>query len=707
MVIGAIALAFALQSSPPQPAPQLPEVITRSRVDPNRGVDFHAMVVPETVYVGQQATYQLGVFLDQDTRQRIRRNPEFQPPETRSLLSYDLRERPPGSLSGSVGGRPYEMHVFRRALFPLTPGRYPIPPARLTYALPQTASFFSREESFALRSEAVDFIAIEPPLGGRPSDWAGAVGTWRASARIDTARGRAGEPIILTMRIEGTGNVTLLPRPHIAMVWAGVVNADERVRLDSTPALLGGWKEFDWLVTPTASGLQRVPALRYAFFNPRTRAYEIASTAPIEVRVTAGDFIDIPRAAPAAVSAAPVLPIESALSEPAPPPLANSPVVLVVVALGPLVAFFVWIARRPRKPRPPPTPRQRLAKVGARADTDAVREVRRALVDGLTARTGLDAAVLTAEGAWTIALRKKGLSADAASAFEELLSALDEACFAATPALQPRGAGWAQQAREALDVLDDELWRGVPWERRVKERVAVSVSLAILLCATAPPLAAQGDARDAFALGATAYSGGDYIRAARHFADAAREAPRSTSAWSNLGTASLMAHDTAMAVLGWQRALRLDPTNSELRLRLAGLRVPQEGRYARVYPIPGAAAIGAALLIWLVGWVLTIRQGWRRHSAWRLGAVTAVAGSVALFAAWKIESHLEGRNLVVVTNSAPLRALPSLTAESRSTPVPGEVAAVIERKGVWVRLRLDGARDGWLPVERVAPLGRD
>ena len=42
-----------------------PEVITRSRVDPRRGVDFHALVVPETVYVGQQATYQLGVFLDQ------------------------------------------------------------------------------------------------------------------------------------------------------------------------------------------------------------------------------------------------------------------------------------------------------------------------------------------------------------------------------------------------------------------------------------------------------------------------------------------------------------------------------------------------------------------------------------------------------------------------------------------------------------------
>ena len=191
MVIAPL-VALILQATAPQ-AP-LPEVVTRTRVDHGRGVDFRAIVVPDTVYVGQQATYQLGVFLDQETRQRIRRNPEFQPPETRSLMSYDLREPGNGAVSGTIAGRPYEIHVFRRALFPLTPGRYSIPAARLTYALPQTSSFFSREESYTLRAEGVDFVAVEPPAGGRPSDWAGAVGSWSATARVDTLRGRTGEP---------------------------------------------------------------------------------------------------------------------------------------------------------------------------------------------------------------------------------------------------------------------------------------------------------------------------------------------------------------------------------------------------------------------------------------------------------------------------------------------------------------------------------
>jgi hypothetical protein len=699
-VIRVLSLVFALQAPPMQPP--MPEVITRSRVDVNRGVDFHALVVPETVFVGQQATYQLGVFLDQDTRQRIRRNPEFQPPETRSLLSYDLRERG-GTLSGNIAGRPYEMHVFRRALFPLTPGRYAIPAARLTYALPQTASFFSREESYSLRSEPVNFVAVEPPRAGRPGDWAGAVGAWRASARVDTLRGRAGEPFVLTLRVEGQGNVTLLPRPHISVGWATVVTADERVRLDSTPSLLGGSKEFDWLLTPTAAGTQRVPMLRYSYFNPRTRRYEIATTSPFDVRIAEGDIAAVPRpATPAAVVAPPV--IRSALGEEAPGPLGASPLVLALVVAAPLVALVSWLVKRPRRGPPPPTPRQRLDAMAKAAAISSVHDIRRALTDGLTVRTGLDAARLTDAGAWTLALRKEGLSPRSAEAIEALLAALDAECFAEIPARQARGARWVDQAREALEVLEDEVYSGGRRKASARTR-ASSVALGILFVVTTG--GAQSGAGDAFALGKTAYAGGDYVRAARHFADAAREAPRAVAAWENLGTASVMAQDTATAVLGWQRALRLDPTNMELRSRLGALHVPQEGRYASVFPVPGFVAVAVAVLLWVTGWSLAARQAWTRRTAWRIVAVTSCAGGLLLWAAYAIEGQLEGRDLIVVTHSAPLRTLPSLTSESRSTPIPGEVAAVLERRGVWVHLRLDGARDGWMPLERVAPLGRD
>ncbi|HVT38921.1 MAG TPA: hypothetical protein VHE78_07745, partial [Gemmatimonadaceae bacterium] len=407
---------------------QPPEIVTHGRADCSKGVDFHALVTPETVFVGQQATYQLGVFIDQDTRSRLRRNPEFLPPESRSMLSYDLPDR--GNVfNGTIGGQPCEAHMFRRALFPLTPGRYAIPPARLTYALPQSPSFFSREESYSLRSESVTLVVIDPPLAGRPADWAGAVGSWRSSARVDTTRGRAGDPLVLTLRVEGQGNVTLLPRPPLTIAWATVVAADERVRVDSAPMALRGSKDFDWLVTPNAGGAQRVPAIRYTYFNPFSRRYETALTQPFTVRVAPGEVVAPDVAANAAPPARP-LTLRAELGDETGPPLGDLPWIRWALALSPLPALVGWASRRPRRARRPTTPLERLRALRGPAgasSTPAV--VRRIFLDGLLRRTGLEAAVLAQPGAWTRALRLEGVSDECARNVETLLDELDTRSF--------------------------------------------------------------------------------------------------------------------------------------------------------------------------------------------------------------------------------------------------------------------------------------
>ena len=108
------------------------------------------------------------MFLSDEIRARLRRNPVFVPPELRSMLSYDLASL--NSVPRYAGSRKYEVHVFQRALFPLTAGRHEIPPARLEYALPLSNSFFAREESHSARTQSLVVIAREPPLTGRPRD---------------------------------------------------------------------------------------------------------------------------------------------------------------------------------------------------------------------------------------------------------------------------------------------------------------------------------------------------------------------------------------------------------------------------------------------------------------------------------------------------------------------------------------------------------
>ena len=209
-----------------------PTVLTRARIDTGERLNLRA-AEPDTVYVGQQANYTVAVFLNTAVRNRLRRNPTFYPPDMQSMLAYDLpgagaEQRPPGTSSC------FDALVYRRALFPLQPGRLVIPPAQLTYSLPVGASFFSREESHDLQTDSAIVVAILPPAAGQPADFDGAVGRFQIHASLGTSVGRVGDPLTLTTRVSGTGNVKLLPSPHLDIPWASAVPSDQRVQVDST-----------------------------------------------------------------------------------------------------------------------------------------------------------------------------------------------------------------------------------------------------------------------------------------------------------------------------------------------------------------------------------------------------------------------------------------------------------------------------------------
>lgn len=690
---------------------QYPPVVTRSRIDPSKGVNFHAILVPDTVYVGQQATYQIGVFLNQEVRQRLRRNPEFIPPETRSLLVYDLPDAK-APLTGTIDGRAYEVHVFQRAFFALSPGRYDVPPSRLTYSLPQSASFFSREESHLLRSRALALVVLPVPTAGRPDDWGGAVGVWRARMRIDSSSGRVGNPLVLTMRVEGQGNVTLLSRPRLTVDWGVLVAADERVVLDSTPTTLRGYKEFDWLLTPRAPGREVVPPQRFAFFDPIERRFEVATTAPMAVSIAAGDALGaeaLPDGAPPAVSVplpvappeTPVLAVRAAMGDATSRSWLRSPLFVLLLLLVPVPALIGVLVRRPRRVKPAPTNAIRLADAAAVPGLD-VASLRRLVHDALRDRVGLDAGLALAEGTLVSALRHEGVTVDTARRAETLLRLLDASVFSGAPADRPPAA---QDLADLYAAIDGEA-RGAA--RAAPRRLGAPVT-ALLLCTLVAPLAArQDDAVDkSWAAAQAAYGGRDFERAARHYFDVARALPTRPNAWANAGTSAWQAADTARAVQGWQRALRLAPLDREMRDRLALVRAVQDRGPARVPPVPVQFAPLVLLVVWLGGWAALARRAWRgRPVALRAAWLLVACGGLLTAAAW-LDDAQRGDSLAVIVRPEPLRALPVLGADPGPAPLTGEVARILQRQGAWTHVRLDGQRQGWIAAELLLPLGND
>lgn len=641
------------------------------------GVALRASLSADTVYVGQQITYTLAVRIPTAVRQRLRRNPEFVPPEPRAMLAYDL----PLSRVGEPGDG-VEIHTFRRALFALTPGRYSIGQARLSYALPQSNSFFSREDDRTMRADGLTFVAVEPPARGRPSDWSGAVGRWTASLRAEPTVTRVGDPFVLVLRLEGTGNATLLPRPALGIPWADVVAQDERVTLDSAPALFGGTKEFRWLVTPREAGTQTVTAIGYPTFDPASASYQRISTQPVRVDVRPGALADVPRRSSAATQDAPL--------ELRPAPVGASPLRL------PAYVWWTWLALLA------PLPwlwwrvgaRLRLARRASAAS--APTSPRALLEQRLKLRTGLDLAAFPTPGALAGALRLEGVTAETAQAVEELRDACDRAGYAQGTAPKrdtTDGPGLLATATALLAKVDVEARR---------RALMLLVVLGLAGCA-APVIGA--DVAQAFSEGRTAYAGADFARAQDAFARAAKLAPRDAAVWANYGTAAWQARDTAAAVVGWQRALRLEPQASDLRDRLARVSAPQH-RVATVWPVSPLPLLAAGLALWLLGWGWAAARARAGHrSRWPL--LLILPGALAIAAAAYVDRALAAKDAVVLADRSPLRSLPALGADAGAVPMTGEVARVVERRGVWMRLELDGGRSGWYPAERTRSIARD
>ncbi|HEX8848752.1 MAG TPA: hypothetical protein VF761_04390, partial [Gemmatimonadaceae bacterium] len=151
----------------------VPAVVARGQIDSSSDVALRAIALPDTVYVGEQATYQVGVFISPTARDKLRSNPSFVPPQLNELMAYDYaadRSRRP--IRRRVGSECYDVLVYERALFPLVAGRHSLSPAELSYSLAVGAGFFAGSERREARSDSVAIVAIDPPEEGRPANYA-------------------------------------------------------------------------------------------------------------------------------------------------------------------------------------------------------------------------------------------------------------------------------------------------------------------------------------------------------------------------------------------------------------------------------------------------------------------------------------------------------------------------------------------------------
>lgn len=136
-----------------------------------------------------------------------------------------------------------------------------------------------------LNADAVTLEVRPLPEEGRPEGFNGAVGSFTMAVSASPVELTAGDPITLTMKIEGRGALEALKMPSFSD-WREFKQYPETATTSYRDKIgLNGTKTFEKVVIPNNSEITALPEIRYTFFDPLKDEYKTLTQAPIPLNV--------------------------------------------------------------------------------------------------------------------------------------------------------------------------------------------------------------------------------------------------------------------------------------------------------------------------------------------------------------------------------------------------------------------------------------
>ena len=266
------------------------------------GSAFVNLQIPKhELYVGESVPVEIQVGMRDGFVASINGLPKL----NNSDFTLNNLSRQPEHTAKSVDGKPFTVYTWHSLLAAVKPGTY-----SLSFQTPMTVRVRTRPRTDSMIDDLlgdpflqnifgvtvpknVDVSSPEAaikvlplPAQGRPPDFSGAVGTFKISTDVSSAKNTAGDPLTLRMHVTGSGN---FDRVDSNMLEAGSEwkTYEPKATFSSTdPTGFRGEKTFEQPLIASQPGAQTIPPLSFSYFDPATHHYETAHSSPLPVTVS-------------------------------------------------------------------------------------------------------------------------------------------------------------------------------------------------------------------------------------------------------------------------------------------------------------------------------------------------------------------------------------------------------------------------------------
>ena len=587
-------------------------------------------------------------------------------------------------------------------------------------------------------SEAVT-VNVSPLPAGAPASFAGGVGSFEISAKLSKDVLKTHEAGSLVVTVTGTGNVSLLEEPKVSFPPdMEVYDTKISDRIDKSG--LSGSKYYEFPFIPRSYGDFVIEPIKYSYYDVNAKRYVTLETPAIPLTVEKGNESEASGIVISGSSQKDVRTLGSDIrfiSIKTPELVAKgsffvwSPGFWILTILLFVIAFVLWAALRKlaarradvvgtknRKATKMALKRLQLAGTFLKQNlyTAFYEELHKALIGFISDKLNMPMAEQSKER-MSEALVARGADKALVDKFIGILDACEFARYAPDAGHEAMTAHY-EEAVDIISSLDSEM--------KTKKNNS-KISLLVVVALLALPLAAS--AQDGYVdslwnAANAAYVDGRWADAVADYELISGMGLESAALYCNTGDAYFKDRNIPMAILYYERALKVDPSYEDARYNLTLLNSMIQDR---IEPVPefvlkawardlcyvmDSSAWAACFIVFLaltLGLVLLFLlapTAAGRRTGFFTGIVTLLLALIALsFSVWQKNDYNDADNAIVMR---PVTSVKSSPAAGASTDLfilhEGTKVKIVDSVGSWDNIELADGRQGWIPasdIERI------